>query len=306
MQSNVKFGLKYKLVYQVKSKDGSVIEQIQITAIENDLNITCDFEIERTFQSELNKARFTITNLSPPTRNKMVKDRYDTRNYVKMWFYMGYGSQLNLVFTGNVLATETDDDSIVSGVTIIEALDGSFLVYNTYSQLTVAQNTSFELVFNKLFDDLKKSAQNLQDDFTLQPLTADAKKELSQRTYKAMSFSGNTWETMKTIFPDGLFIDNNVLYYLPKSAKKDNEVFVLQADTGLQKAPKISNTVLMARTICEPTIQVGDMVEVRTTRINRFTGKQYQVYGVNHKGIIGKNIASKVITTLNLGIFNIK
>jgi hypothetical protein len=305
MTSNLKFGLNYKLVYQTKDKNGNLTGEVEIPIVENQLGLTCEFEIKRSLNAELNTSIFKIRNLSLETREKMFKDRYDTLGYSRMWFYLGYGDQLDLAFTGNILATSSYNANNTDIITQIEAQDGSFLTYNTNSNFSVNENTTYEDVYNRIINDLKKKAEILQDDFKIELLSNNAKTELSKRTPTKMTFAGNSWNILKKYYANVFFIDNNTLFYLLPDDKKNKSVFLINAATGLLEVPKVSNVVLIVKTICEPSIQVGDLVEIETTKSTSYTKKQFKVFGINHAGTIGRNVLSKVITTLELNKYNI-
>lgn len=304
--SNVKFGLNYKLIYETKNEKGETQQKVEIFNEDGDFGLTCDFEIKRSYQSQLNKSYFRIYNLSPSTRSKMARDRYDALNYSKIEFYLGYGKQLYLVFSGNALITESKYLNQTDAITTIEALDGSFLTYNSYSNFSVNENTTYQYIFDKFVKDLKNKASEVKDNFSMELLTADAKTELkNKRIAKKMTFAGNTWEEMKKLFGEGLFIDNNKINYLPLKAKNNKAVFVASAETGLLNIPQLSNAILTLDMICEPSVQVGDMAEIRTTRENRFANKQYKIFGISHAGTISKTVGTEATTTLDLGRFNI-
>ena len=306
MQNDIKFGLQYKLIAQVKNESGNLLGDVEIPT-----ELTCDFEIKRSYQSTLNKSYFKITNLSLDTRAILAKDRFRISQYTKMSFYFGYKDALSLAFTGNIQSTESYDQGMET-ITEIEAVDGAFLTYNTNSNFSLSSSATYKNALDRLVKNMTDSARKLNDNFSLAPLGTQAKKELSQLLPREKTFSGNTWQEIKNTFGDVIFIDNNTLHYLPIQDKvEEKTVFVLSAETGLLGTPKVSNAVLIVDVIAEPTLKVGDIVELRTTKGDRFSGKQYKVYGISHKGDIGLRATNKVTTTLELyrygqnDIFNI-
>ena len=304
-EGNLKFGLSYKLIYQTKDNKGNITGEVEIPSEEGELGLTCEFEIKRSLNAELNTSVFKIINLSQDTRERMFKDRYNTDGYSRMWFYLGYQDRLELVFTGNILATSSYNQGTTEIVTEITAQDGSFLTYNSNSNFSVAENTTFEDVYYRLANDFKKKAETLKDDFKVEILSNTAKAELSNRTPQAMTFVGNTWNILKKYYSAAFFIDKNALLYLPKKEKINKPAFLINASTGLIEVPKVSNIVLIVKTICEPSIQVGDLVEIETTQTTLYSKKQFKVFGINHIGTIGRNVLSKVTTSLELNKYTI-
>ncbi len=300
-----KFGLNWKAIYEKRNPDGSARWTVNIPSIDEFNNFTCEFTIERRYSAQLNQATIKIFNLSPETRALLRKDKYETTAFDKITFFAGYNNNLNLIFSGNVLQAESYDSSDTEIATEIIALDSSFIVYNTVSNYNLNAGVDYLTLLKKLTGDLSNKANSVNETFTLNPLTPETENLLqSTKLKKATNIFGKTWEEMKLYFGDGLFIDNGVLNYLPVPFQNKNSVFLINAESGLLKAPKVSNAVIELQMVFEPTIQVGNIVEINTLKENFFNAKQFKIYGIKHNGNISQNVSSKVITTISLGRFD--
>lgn len=299
--------LNWKLNYQKRNKEGKLIKEINIPARDVDVNLSCEFNVERSYEATVNKSTIKIYNLSPNTRKALRKEKYETTEFDKISFYAGSSNDLSLIFTGNVLQAESIDAGVVDIATEITALDGSFATYNATSNHNINAGVSYEEVFNRFFKDLQKEAEAVGDVLSLEPFASKTLKMLKNtKTKRPITLYGNTWSEMQKIFGDGLFIDNNRLYYIPITEALNSQAVVLKAGTGLKKVPKVSNAVLEVELMFYPKIKVGSMVEIETTKDNFFSGKQFKVFGVKHFGNISQTTQTQASTTLSLGRFDNK
>lgn len=297
--------LNWKLFYEKKDKTGNSITTIVLPAQDSEINFSCEFTIERSYEAKVNKSNIKIYNLSPSTRKILRKDKFETNEFDKISFYAGSEGNLSLIFQGNVLQAESIDVREVDIITEIVALDGSFLTYNSFSNHTINSNVPYKNVFDKFFNDFTKKAVEIKEIFSLEPLTPETTNFLNTTTTKQpLTLFGNSWEEMKKFFGGGLFIDNGKLNFLPINFKPQTEVVVLKAETGLKSVPKVSNAVLEVELIFSPKIKVGDMVEIQTSKDNFFNGKQFKVFGIKHSGNISQTTVTRVNTVLSLGRFN--
>lgn len=297
--------LNWKLFYEKKDENGKSIITIEIPSKNSENNFSCKFTIERNYGAEINQSRIQIYNLSPNTRKILRKDKFKTNEFDKISFFAGQEGNLSLLFEGNVREAESFDVGEVDIVTQITGLDGSFLVYNTFANHTINSNVSYEIVFNKFFNDFTKKAKEFQEVFALEPLTNETMHFLKTTTTKQpLTLFGNAWEEMSNFFGNGLFIDNGKLNFLPINFLPQKNVTVLKAQTGLKSVPKVSNTTLEAELMFSPKIKVGDMVEIQTAKDNFFNGKQFKIFGLKHSGMISQTTETLVNTTLSLGRFN--
>jgi hypothetical protein len=300
-----KFGLNWKAIYEKKNIDGSVRWIVEIPFADEFNNFSCEFTIERSYSSQLNQSTIKIFNLSSETRALLRKDKYATTEFDKITFWAGYNNNLNLIFSGNVLQAESYDFSDTEIATEIIALDSSFIVYNTVSNYNLNAGVNYLTLLKKFTEDLSNKANSINETFVLNPLTPETENLLQNvKLKKATNIFGKTWEEMKLYFGDGLFIDNGTLNYLPVPLQNKNSVFLINAESGLLKAPKVSNAVIELQMVFEPTIQVGNVAEINTLKENFFNAKQFKIFGIKHNGNISQSVSSKVITTISLGRFD--
>ncbi len=252
--------------------------------------ITIEFNVTKTTQSE-NTSRITIYNLDGSTREAIYQDRLllDTNPYIK-WVTLeaGYGDDyekgLPLVTWGYI----QECHSYRSGtdfITVMDITDPDILT--EYCGVTFAAGTTFKEAYNYLVSKLPNLKLGetgvLEGAFNIPTV-----------------FDGNVFVLVNKLTGGHTFVDNGVVHNLnDNETLSDYGCYYIAADTGLLETPKRYDHILEVSMLFEPTIKVGQLVEIKSSTQARFDG-QYKVLGINHNCLISGAIEGTRTTTLQL------
>ena len=276
-----KFLRTYKLVYTAPATDTD--EAIQLTI---EYPLTCEFDIERSTDSQANTATFKLYNLAPKTREQIFQDRYNINRQCFIDFYAGYNGELTLVFTGRVVQAYSEKIN-TDVITEIQAFDNDII--QSYSIHKFAAGTEKKEVAKALINDFPNlsigAIGNLEGTLTNNLIVDD-------RTFVALNkLTGN--HVVIDLGQVNILQNNEVL--------ADVAIPKITSETGLLGTPRRRNTNVEVDLIFEPKMVVGQLVEIDSTTASIFNG-QFKVIGIKHTGTISGAIAGEAKTTLNLFI----
>lgn len=259
--------------------------------IEVNFPLTVEFDIQKSTTSDANTAFFTLYNLNERSRSFIIKDRF-TQNDLgnglerrKVVFQSGYGN-LTTVFFGNLIEAYTERKG-TDLLTKIEAQDGAYEMYNSISTFSVNKETSQAQLFDLLIKDMDLKKGKIGNVFN--PVVSSRGKVVN----------GNTFEAMQEEIGEKVFIDNETINALNVNEYVEGNIFKINSASGLLGVPRRTGAVIDIDLIYEPTIKLGQLVEIESEFDPRFDG-QYKVTSINHSGIISGAIDGSRTTHLQL------
>jgi hypothetical protein len=259
--------------------------------------------IVRNNSSTLNSATIVLYNLSTTLRSKIIKARYEITKFSRITLYVNYRNEnLTKVFVGNILEAY----SYRSGNNIetkILAQDGGFAAQNANISQTFNSGFSTRAFVNAFFESFKTIKTSGGDVSTGLQLGKVGNVDSDYNFTKGVSVFGNSFSVLNKYFQNQVFIDNEVVNIL-----KANEVFeayvpLINSDTGLLDTPIIYNTSLDIKTLFDPAIVVGQIIEIQST-INPAINGQWKVQGVNHNISVMEGGEMQSTSLLNLFLGN--
>lgn len=248
--------------------------------------VTIEFNVTKSTQPE-NSTRITIYNLDGATREAIYQDRImlDTNPYIK-WVSLeaGYSDQLTLVSWGYVQECHSYRSG-VDFVTVIDVTDPDILT--EYCGTTFEAGTTFKEAYKYLVSNL--------------PSLKIGETGVLEGAFQVPTvFDGNTFVLINKLTGGHTFIDNGVINTLnDNETLSDYGCYLIAADTGLLETPKRYDHILEISMLFEPTIKVGQLVEIKSSTQTRFDG-QYKVLSVNHNCMISGAESGTRTTTLQL------
>lgn len=275
-----KFQCNYKLSLNWYEKDGQP-KQATVTN-----PITIDFDITKSTQSQCS-TRINIYNLDGETRENIYKDivllrRNETIKWVTL--EAGYGDRLTLVSWGYIQQCS----SVRRGtdmITTIEVIDPDILT--EYCGVTFKAGTTYKQAYDYLVAQLPN-------------LRIGECGVLAGEFKVPTVFNGNAYILLNQLTGRHTFVDNGVINTLgDNETLTDYGCYYIAADTGLLETPRRYDAILEITMLFEPTIKLGQLVEIQSSTQARFDG-QYKVIGINHNCVISDAIAGNRITTLQL------
>lgn len=248
--------------------------------------ISINFNISKKIFQSTNNARILIYNLDASVRESIYQDRVFFDRSISKWITLeaGYGEKLTLICFGYIQQCYSEKNG-VDFVTTIDILDPDIL--SEYTGVTFQEGTTFEEAYKYLvnqFPNLKfGECGNLVGEFKMPAV-----------------FDGNTFMLVNKLTGGHTFVDNGVINTLNDNETLTNYgVYYIAGETGLLDTPKRSESILEINMLFEPTIKLGQMVEIKSSTQARFDG-QYKVLGLTHNCLISNADGGTRTTSIQL------
>lgn len=257
-----KFQCHYKLTLQWFEEDQPV--QTVITD-----PISIQFDIQKALFQSTNVAKIVVFNMDGEVRESIYQDRlvFDKAKTKMLTLEAGYGDNLTLICLGYIQECYSERQG-TDFVTTIEVLDPDIL--SQYTSVTFEAGTTFEEAYKYLASQFP----NLQQ---------GERGELVGEFQTPTIFEGNSFVAINKLTGGHTFIDNGVINTLnDNETLTDYGVYLIESDTGLLETPKRREAILEVNMIFEPTLRLGQMVEIKSATQSRFDG-QYKINGISHK-----------------------
>jgi hypothetical protein len=245
--------------------------------------LTIEFNIVRNTFAQSNTASFTIYNLAPATRSNLFLERWlVTKKYVKFW--AGYENQLILLFSG-MMQEAYSHRSGVDVQTTIQALDVG------YNQPDIGVHT---FTAGTTFQEAYAYLVNLMEDCEI-----GSCGRLEGQFKTDTTFKGTPLQIIQQITNNQTFIDNAKINTLNENECLNIGVTVLNAQNGLIGTPYRQGQEVVADSILNPSLYVGQLLEIQSDIASEFSGT-YFLCGLTHRGTISGRVSGQRITTVNL------
>lgn len=274
-----KFQCHYKLTLQWNDNG-----QDYIAVVTDPVSI--QFQVSKALFQSTNTATITIYNLDGSTRESIYQDRliFETNKRKMLTLEAGYGDTLTMVCLGYIQQCYSERIG-TDFITTIEVLDPDIL--SEYTSVTFEAGTSFEEAYNYLASQLPS-------------LKIGELGQLKGEFKTPVIFDGNAFVAINKLTGGHTFIDNGVINTLNDNETLSNyDAYLIASETGLLGTPKRYDAVLEINMLFEPTIRIGQMVEIQSETQSRFNG-QYKVLGYTHQCTISEAECGNRTTTLQL------
>jgi len=270
----IKFGRNFQLTIDMNDGRGAII-------LKNPFTI--DFSIVRNVSPAANTMSLRIYNLSLVTRNRIRQDRFNIQPTHKVKLDAGYDS-LFTVFEGTIMQADSNREG-VDIVTTVIGMDGGYDILNTQSSFSFPAGISAE----NLIKTLSGNFVGVQ---------VGAIGQLTNVFNRPVIVDGNTFEKLKTYFQNP-YIDKGKIFFLGDNEVLIGQLPVIDSSTGLLETPRREGSFLNIRTMFEPRVTVGQLLQLNSTVEPTYNG-QYKVVGVNHQGTISAAVGGNLESSFNL------
>lgn len=249
--------------------------------------LTIDFNITRNTSASSNTATFNIYNLGKSTRNSefFFQDKFATDKRKLVIFKAGYGNNLITIFKGYILESYSKRQG-ADIITSMQCMDMG--IVSDYVNITFNKGTTFKNACEQI-------VKNSND---LSLLNIGTLEGSFQTPYVV---EGSILDCIIKICGGNAFSDNGNISILQQNEALDVGVTILEGDSGLLGTPERRGGEVVVRSLFNPNLTVGQLVEIKSSTASDFTGT-YKISGISHSGTISGAVCGERITTLNLFI----
>ena len=272
-----KFGRNY--ILQVEKLDGSTLI---VT-----MPLTIEFDIVRNILSSTNTASIRIYNLNLNNRNAIRKNVTDFGVFRKCTLQAGYGSNLAVVFSGNVTECFSSREGS-NMITYVEAKDGGFAFTNSQVNAVFPKGAPHATVLTTMVNSMAGDG-----------IVLGAIGNFQGALTRATSFSGNSADLINQITDGNFFVDNGRANCLNFSEYIIGEVAQISSASGLLGTPKIEQTILSFPMIFEPSLYVGQLANIQSITELNYNGPA-KIVGLKHRGTISGAVCGDAQTEVSL------
>jgi len=273
-----KLGRNYK--FSVQSVGGSTL------LIE--LPFTIEFDITRNVLTSANVASIRIYNLNENHRGQIRKNLNDYGVKKLAELRAGYGSNLPIIFSGNISQAWSVREEI-NFITQIESFDGGFAFANSVTNSSLPEGSTQETVIDTFMKNLE--AYGVQK---------GAIGSFPGSLSRSNSFSGNTTELLKEQTGGNFFIDNGKAYALNDNECLAGPVMLIDKNSGLLGTPVREQTILNFDMLFEPRLFIGQKIELKTNEKEKNFNGEYKIISLKHRGIISDAVCGSAITSVGM------
>ncbi len=253
--------------------------------------LTAQMNITRSIMSDSTRATIKLYNLAPSTRNSIFQDvfTYDYRQWKYVHVEAGYGDEksMSMIFKGRISQAYSYKSGGQTDV-ITEIQAQALDIFDCQTSRTVEAGTSKrEAVFQCVNDFPNVTLGNVG--------------AIDGNFLTSTTFDGNTLNCINEITGGRAFVDNGQLNILLENEVIDVPVPVITDETGLLETPVRRDANLTIKTLFQPDLIVGQLLEVKSRISPNFNG-QFKVIGFSHDLTFGDGISGTRTTTVDLWI----
>jgi len=251
----MRFMRNYELIITLTSG-----EVVKITP-----EIRIQFEAVKSIRGGLNNCKIKIYNLSEEKRLKLVKDKEDGSKLLPFLLRAGY-SKMDTLFKGNVWEAY----SVKMGadfITFISSLDGGYAFINSFTSKTINGGDYREFLLKDMQGISKGAFTN------------------SKKLLRPKVLVGNPFKLIEESLGDDetYYIDGEKLYILKDDEVVDGFIPLVSPETGLLETPVKKNQEVSFKTLLNPALRIGGLVELRSVGAKNLNGV-YKIITIKYRG----------------------
>lgn len=243
-----------------------------------------DFTAQRGLGSAINSMSLTIYNLGKENRERIFQDRFSLE-IKPIILEVGYNNQLTTIFSGNLFQASSSRRG-TEIVTEIDARDNFVDLTTTLSNKTLESGVTLQDVYGGLIDDFPNIIRGVigGENITFN---------------RPIILNGNTYDIIQNYSNNNAYVDNGVCNILNPNQAIEGVVTVINSETGLLETPRREDASLVVKTLCQPKIKMGQIIDLESEILPVYNG-QYKVYGVTHRGTISEAVGGMFESEFNL------
>jgi len=268
--------------------------------------LTIEFDINRQDYASCNYASIRLINLSQQHRNKLEHDIINTNegSAINVELQAGYGNgpTFPVIFKGNVQKGYSHREG-TRFVTTLECYDAGIGLQTGWSMHQIAAGTLMTDVFKLLIADLLPYGI-VQGPISPGPVPGSTTWGVVS---KGFGIDGPTRDVLSQLTNSNFYVDNGVAIICPPGFATGPQINppVINAQSGLLSTPFTQQSIIDFEMIFEPTLKVGDTINLQSSTANSAVNGFHQIIGINHRGVISDAVAGTATTRLRCrgGVF---
>lgn len=246
---------------------------------------TIEFDITRNILTSANVCSIRIFNLSQVHRNAILFNIMDSGDYRSVQLAAGYGTNLPIIFTGNITQAWSVREG-VNFITSIECFDGGFAFANAQTNEVFPVNTTQRTMLESLA-------------VSLPNVSVGAIGSFEGSLTRGVSLTGSTMDLLRELSGGAAFIDNGKIHILGDSECLPGEMLVINSQSGLLGTPVREQTILNFDMLFEPRLTVGQQIQLDSSTGQNFNGF-YKIISLKHRGTISPAVCGDAITSVGM------
>jgi hypothetical protein len=285
-----KFGRNYTLTVQQAPQYGSYLV-VQPP-------FTMDFDVTRKIWGSANIAKVTVYQLSPLSRNSILKTQWLDTDIRTVQLLAGYGNTLYEVLFGQVYQCNAQRVG-TDYITNIESYDGGEGYQTATETVDIGSGIPYyPTVLTEIASRLSKYGVSIG---FIDPALKNTLGNTGRGGYKK---AGNPIDMLVEIVgQNGVYIDNMRLYVknVNTPAPQSGSLPQISSDSGLIGVPSIESQMITLQMMFEPAFSVGQQVNLQGISgvPASYTGIK-QITELNHRGTISGSVCGEAITTVTM------
>ncbi len=259
---------------------------------------TIEFDITRNNLGAVNVCKLRIYNLNADKRKSLYFNAFNQTVYRNLTFQAGYGTNLPVIFNGNISACWSVREG-TNFITQIECYDGGYGSVN--GDISVQWNAGDPqlVVITNALNQLKTVVKNKGGvlDVGYIGTFPGVMPRGGQYSGPASSFFFDT-------FGASFYVDLGKANVLGTTDYIPSVPAVISSADGLLQTPILEQSIASFEMLFEPTLAISNLVQIVSTTSTLFSQGLYKITGIKHRGIISPAVCGKAITIgtfLNIG-----
>lgn len=226
----------------------------------------------------------------------------DYTDFRSLTLQAGYGpSPWPTVFNGNVLqAYSFKDSGSPDFITEWLGWDFGYPISTAFSNVTLSGSQPKQAVINNLVQNMVSAPNSLVPGNSAGTGLQVGYISAFPGTYpRGRVLFGSTWNILQQESNYTSFIDNGFVNVLQPNDTFGGGIINLDSETGLLSPPRRTESYLEIEILFEPSVKCGQQVNLVSQTVPEFNGT-YQIFGIEHRGIISGSVNGKCATKLLL------
>lgn len=272
----------YRLTVGLQDEQGNPIDEALV--ITNPIGI--NFSVDRGIYSQRQSLEIDIFNLNKEHRRKLFRDRFQDK-YLMCVLEAGYEDMgMAVIFAGFVWScySKREGTNTVTHITANTNLGEQYAVVNA----TLEKGQTIQDVV----DACMKSV----------PYYTTGKQSIPDFTFiKPVSLADNAFRILRTYTGKRVYSDLMQVYVLDDDEAIEGYVEEITDSSGLLGTPERKDATLTVKTMFEPRLVVGQIIQIKSSVAEEFDG-QYKIFGISHRGSINDAAGGKLETIIQMNI----